>query len=425
MYEIFFHLLPLGIGLFGIAGGGGSSSGGGGGGGGGGGSYNSSSGGSGSSDLGLFEIIFIITGLIIFFGMAFYGQRHALRVRSEKMKKRLLAAQAADSIWNQEALIKYADSIFLRHQKDWSAFDTKSLQEYMTPEYMRHTVLMLAALKNSNRQNQVDNIKIISTEILDFSDFTDNARDSFSAVIVARVDDIINDTALNKKIHKQTITATQTYKFIRSADTWLFSGIDQSTASAGEYNASLEKFAASHQMCYSIDWGWLLLPQRGQVFGTGQFGVSDINNHVIGMYKDVLIQLYSYKPNPAIARGYLIAQTSVPKNYGDIVVRRRNGVMNFKIRGLNKLSTEWGDFNKKYDVFASDTEQATSFELLNPSFMEKLEALPFEVSIEVVDNVVYLYAKEGLSDIAGSEVGPVRYETMLGVLKAAFKEMRM
>lgn len=425
MYELFFHLLPLGISLLGIAGGGGSSSGGGGGGGGGG-SYSSSGGsGGGDSDLGIFEIIFIVIGLILFFGMAYFGQKHTIRVRNEKLKKRFQAAQATDSIWNQQELIEYANSIFLRHQKDWSAFDTKSLQEYMTPEYMRHTLLMLAALKNANRQNQVDNIKIISTEILDFSDFKDNTKDNFAAVIVARVDDIINDTALNKEIHKQTLTSTQTYKFVRSGDTWLFSGIDQSTASASEYNASLEKFAMSHNMCYSIDWGWLLLPQRGQVFGTGQFGVSDINNHVIGMYNDVLIQLYSYKPNPAMTSGYLIAQTAVPKNYGDIVVRRRNGVMNFKIRGLNKLSTEWNDFNKKYDVFASDTEQATSFELLNPSFMEKLEALPFEVSIEVVDNVVYLYAKEGLSDVAGSEVGPVRYETMLGVLKAAFKEMRM
>lgn len=99
--------------------------------------------------------------------------------------------------------------------------------------------------------------------------------------------------------------------------------------------------------------------------------------------------------------------------------------MNFKIKDLNKLSTEWGDFNKKYDVFASNAEQATSFELLNPTFMEKLEAVPFEVNIEVVDNVVYLYADEAESKVTTSAYDAQRYEVMLGLLKDAFKEMRM
>lgn len=191
------------------------------------------------------------------------------------------------------------------------------------------------------------------------------------------------------------------------------------------YNAELEKFAAANKFCYSADWGWLLLPERGQLFGSGKFGLSDINNHVIGVYNNVLIQLYTYISFGGDAKSYLIAQTSLPKSYGDIVVRRRRTGMNFKIRGLNKLSTEWGDFNKKYDIFASNAEQATSFELLNPLFMEKLEAIPFEVNIEVVDNVVYLYADENAHGIASSQEDASRYGAMLEVLKAAFIEMRM
>ena len=69
-------------------------------------------------------------------------------------------------------------------------------------------------------------------------------------------------------------------------------------------------------------------------------------------------------------------------------------------------------------MFASGYEQATSFELLNPTYMEQLEALPFEVNIEVVDNVVYLYTDERGSDGA-------TYETMLDLLEKAFKEMRL
>ena len=79
---------------------------------------------------------------------------------------------------------------------------------------------------------------------------------------------------------------------------------------------------------------------------------------------------------------------------------------------------EWGDFNKNYEVWASDVERVTSFELLNPSFMVKLQEMSFEINIEVVDNIVYLYSKK---TVPSSE----NYEKMLSILQQAFKEMRM
>ncbi|MEP7205001.1 MAG: DUF3137 domain-containing protein [Candidatus Saccharibacteria bacterium] len=420
MNELIMPIVYDSLNLFSIAGGGGS----GGGGGGGGGSFGGGSSGGASGPLNYL----IIALIVLVFVLVVYSTiqtRRANKLRREKTRVELATASATDSLWNQQSLIEFANSIFLRHQKDWSAFNLESMKQYMTPAYLYHTQLMMAALKGAQRQNQVDNIMITSTEIVDVSDSLDNTQDHFGAVIVAQVDDIINNTALSKQIHKQTLVAEQTYKFQRLNQTWLFSGIDQSTASMLTHNAELEKFAAANNFCYSLDWGWLLLPERGQLFGSGKFGLSDINNHIIGVYNNVLIQLYTYSPNSQIIKNYLIAQTSVPKSYGDIVVRRRRTGMNFKIRGLNKLSTEWGDFNKKYDVFASNAEQATSFELLNPLFMEKLESLPFEVNIEVVDNVVYLYADENARGIASLQDDAIRYGAMLEVLKAAFKEMRM
>ncbi len=52
--------------------------------------------------------------------------------------------------------------------------------------------------------------------------------------------------------------------------------------------------------------------------------------------------------------------------------------------------------------------------------MEKLEAVPFEVNIEVVDNDVYLYAPEKAKDTDAT-----RYDTMLRLLQEAFKQMRL
>ena len=78
---------------------------------------------------------------------------------------------------------------------------------------------------------------------------------------------------------------------------------------------------------------------------------------------------------------------------------------------------EWGEFNDMYEVFASDLEKVTSFELLNPAFMVHLRELPFEANIEVVDNVVYVFAQAGMS------VG--NYQALLEILQKAYKEMKL
>ena len=55
-------------------------------------------------------------------------------------------------------------------------------------------------------------------------------------------------------------------------------------------------------------------------------------------------------------------------------------------------------------------------ELLTPNFMEKIYGLPFELNIEVVDNVVYFFTKNRGAD---------NYQQMLEVLSWAFDEMKM
>jgi hypothetical protein len=50
--------------------------------------------------------------------------------------------------------------------------------------------------------------------------------------------------------------------------------------------------------------------------------------------------------------------------------------------------------------------------------MEMLEALPFEVNIEVVDNVIYLYAPESKTDTQA-------FSTMLDVMHKAFEELKL
>jgi hypothetical protein len=414
--------LSLLVDLFSIAGGGGS--GGGGGGGGGGGSFSgggSSSGGSGEGSW----IEFVITVLIIIavFVITTHASAKAIAAvqrRRAEMKEKLVRLAAADKVWEPGKLETDARDTFTQYQKDWSSFNLDSMKTYMTPEYYQHNLLMMGALKLAARQNDVQRPVVYTAEIMHFEDNLDTDNDIHTVEMAVGVHDVLKDTNDQSILFEKDLSAREFYKFKRSKSKWLFAGIDQATANPAMRNAELKTFAKDNKYFYSIDWGHLLLPRRGQLFASGSFGVSDINNHVIGLYKDIIIQLYTYLPNPKNAmQNFLIAQTSVPKNYGDIVVQRKKGIFAGRPQGLRKIKMEWSDFNSRYEVFASDSELATSFELLHPKFMEQLQELSFEINIEVVDNMVYLYTPEN------GTVNSDHYEQMLAILKAAFKEMRL
>jgi hypothetical protein len=257
--------------------------------------------------------------------------------------------------------------------------------------------------------------------VVNLDDEAQNDEDRVTVGLTATADDRLIDDITGRELYRDGSPFTEYWHFKRQDNIWLLDDISQSTESKVSKREDIAEFARKNGYFYSPDWGWLLIPARGQLFDKAKFGVSDINNHVIGMYRqDFLLQLYTYDPNPKNQGAYLIAQTNLPKSYGDIVVRRRRFWHFKKPSGLNKISMEWIDFNKKYEVFASDAEQVTSFELLHPAFMEKLEKLPFEVNIEVVDNVVYLFAAQTF-DEAKSD----RYGQMLEILQEAYKQMKL
>ena len=354
-------------------------------------------------------------------GAGLYGWFGKL-TQSKKTKAALAAAVKNDGAWDEARLTAMTTEVFNRFQQDWSNLNAEAMKAYMTPQYQYHNALMVYALQLAGRRNLVNNPKIGQVTVVDIHDAADNSQDVALIGVQASASDQLVDTATNSVIFTDSKPFTEFWRFQRSGEGWLLSGIQQATTSSWRTSPALEQFATQQGYYYSPDWGWLLIPSRGQLFGDAKFGTSDINNHVIGLYKQqLLVQLYTYLPKPqSSGKNYLIAQANLPKHYGNIVVRRKGGLLQFGgIRGLHEVSTEWPDFNKKYQVFATSSEQATSLELLHPSYMQQLEALAFEVSIEVVDNVVYLYTEvKSIGDAS-------QYQTMLALLHAAFNEMRL
>lgn len=343
--------------------------------------------------------------------------------KSQTAKADIAKAAQLDPAWNEPQISAQTSEMFSKFQNDWATFNVDSMRGYVTQPYMYHLELMLYALKLRQRRNDMQNVKISQIFPVEINDSVDNSQDRITYFIEASAKDSIieNIDGTETNLFTDNNTFSELWHLVRNGNEWKLESIEQTTAQYNAQKNDIKLFAEQNGLYYSPDWGWLLLPRRGVLFSKGSFGKSDINNHVIGVYNNLLIEIYTYIENPlnSTVVSYTIAQVALPKRYGSIIVEAKKSwsqnIFGSTPKGYNKISMEWPDFNKRYNVYATDIEQVTAFELLHPVYMEKLFALPFKVSIEVVDNVVYLYTLDKKAD----------YATMLSILKDAFKEMRL
>lgn len=403
------------IAIFGFAGGGGSSSGGGGGGGGGSSSHSSSyssshssSSSSSSSDsdpiLGLFTIAIV---LIVIFACVKSGRK--------------LSFKDYNSTAEEKEIHRQAEEIFKSYQADWSDFNTKSIKKYTTTHYYKHAELMLELLQNLHRANKVSKLKVKKVYLLDpVNENTGTPAHLRIAFSFAGLDEVIENDGT--KLYSQYVSdAVETWDFVYDGKTIKLSGISQPTESAPHLVRSLANFADENGLFYSPDWGRYALPKRGMIFGGASMKIADINNHVIGKWGDLLIQLYTYAETPGRTVGsyYIVGQINVPKDYLGVVVKSKNFKAGKKPdKSYDKFELEWNEFNNRYDVYAASRDALPAFELLNPKFMEYLYSKNPSYNLEVVDNVIYIYAP--ISTVTEQD-----YEDLLEVLKKAYDELKM
>ncbi len=382
----------------------------------------------------LFSAIGFLVAIGAFIGIpvgmtAQYPGKGMFKKNSDRVSSVMQDAAQTDSSWNKQALEDYAKDVFNLYQQCWSNNNLKPCKNNLTPRYYKHACLMVEALKQAHRTNRITDLEIIDAAITNMQDVEGKDGDSYVVGIYAEAVDDIIDTPSNQILFQDERDFTEYWVFVRQDSKWLLDQINQTTEDYSKLNKPLADFASSKGMFFSIDWGWLLLPARGQLFSSASFGASDINNHVIGFQTSksgarLLTQIYNYTPsleedNPY--KGYLVAQAYLPKSYGNILVREKKSFRLFgSPKGLTQVQMEWGEFNNKYEVWVTDIELATSFELLHPAFMQQLEGLPFKLNIEVVDNVLYLYSEgQSVDKNAGN------YAAMLDILNEAFKQMKM
>lgn len=372
-------------------------------------------GGGSSSGSGGGSLVGGVIYFVIFVGASAFAW-HKRKKKIEAAKRIIDAASASDGAWRGDVLADRVRDVFLRFQNDWSNFNTESMREYLTESYLKRMVLELSVLQNEGRRNIMENVSCTSVAILEATDELDNSKDRFVAEVHGKAKDILMDEKNSKRLYTDNNPFTELWEFIREGDIWKLNLIKQTTENKYLRENKIEEFSKRNGFFYDPDFGWLMMPNKGVIFNKTNFAISDINNHVIGYYRDKIIEFYTYIPSTGkYSEGnYIVAQTVIPRSYNDILVRRKRMLFNFGPFRLRRIKTESNEFDRKFCLWADKNDQVSSFELLTPNFMEKIYELPFELNIEVVGNFLYFYAKSRKD---------VDYDKMLEILSWAFDEM--
>ncbi len=362
------------------------------------------------------------------------------RKRIRKAEARQKQAQANDPTWSDEAIEQRVTEVFHTFQKDWSDFNTENMKSYLTPRYQNHISLMLVALHQMGRRNEMKSVSLSKVTLFGVDDSEHDEHDRFNVEIKASAIDNLVDLRTGKVLHGNSSSFEELWHFEREGREWDLDSITQINRDdlIVKYDPKVDKkyldFAEQNGFFYNADFGWLLMPLHGVLFSEASYGRSDINHHVIGLYNNVVVQFFEYIPliqekaklkdhfrhfykkRNSLAK-YTIAHATLTKEYSNILVERRSfpSFFSFSPSGMLKVSLEWPQFNKLFNVFATDIDKVTSLELLHPAFMEKLAHAPYRINLEIIGNDLYLYTTDKKAD----------YQQMLKILKEAFEEMKM
>ena len=431
--HVFLIATSMIISLFGFAGGGGSSSGGFGGGGG---SSWSSDHSSGHRKLtkeeaqikNMVGMASSLVVLIFISGYVLYEKKKEKNPHKTPLSHSDIASMSAalemvdhNDTAQEKLLHEEAKKIFVDYQNDWSTFNYDAIQNYTTDKYFQHACLMLELLKTMNRKNVVSDLVVLKTCLLTA---VDNASSLPMKVRVlfkfSGTDGLVEYNTGNALHSDKVFNAGEIWNFFYDGKSLKLDSISQLSESYSHLMESIEKFAEDNRLFYSPDWGRLALPIEGLIFNKRTFVTADINNHVIGMWNNCLIQMYTYSARPTDADSYyLVGQINTRKTYKGVLVLTHKIKSEFKKPyTYNEFKMEWEDFNKKFDVYASSEDALTAFELLNPAFMEMLYDKELPYNLEVIGNTIYFFSRI-------AETNKDSYAELLDVLREAFKQLRM
>lgn len=361
-----------------------------------------------SSFVGFLWLAFIVA--VIFFLV----RQSRLSQNSRAATKEINDAAQKDAAWEPSKLTERASSLFLAYQDAWCKDDTTWIETLATSDFAERTVLKMDVLRNMKREDVMTGTKILSMSLDSAHDDNDNAKDLFVMRIIASADDRLMDKEENKQLFREDGVFIEYWTFNRVGNDWRIAGVRQETEDLTQTHSSIENFAQENNLFYEPDFGWLMLPTKGELFKKNKLGTSDINDHVIGKHRGKIVEFYTmraYNGGP----NWLVAQAILPISHFDVLVRPKK-FLQITPRGMKHHQTESNAFDKIFTVDSDPKDNITTFELLVPDFMQYMIDLPFELTIEVVGNTLYF---------ATPDIDKADHPEMLRLLDRAFDSMKM
>ncbi|MET1033588.1 MAG: hypothetical protein ABWX94_03740, partial [Candidatus Saccharimonadales bacterium] len=329
----------------------------------------------------------------------------------QRITKRDLARKLSKESPNRQF-----EDIFWKYKQNWNDQAFSGLKTYATDNFYKQTEYLQAALRSIGRTFTLDDIDLKHFDPYNVKDKVGTAEDtllfqvSYEATLTLNEDDV--------EIAQRRHLFYEFWYFVRSGNDWRLDQMASRESGIGGEDKRLANFATEHDLVRTFPPLGVLLPRTGALFegrsslvgGTlkewldFQFNVQPgevdntigVQDHYVGKWRGAVVQLYTYIANNSFSStfGYVpVAQISLPKDYGHIVVRPKSLVSKFDLDpSYEQMSLEWPDFNKRYDVFATDKDLLASLELINPDFMAFLyDHLP-SACLEVQGSNVYIYA---------------------------------
>ena len=350
--------------------------------------------------------LLVFLSFVLFIFLLHYVSSRKLKNIKEKTQKNLIKEKGINLV----EIDRHIFEIFPRFQKDWSDFNFESMKEYVTDAYLEHVTLQLQILKLEGRVNSMSHVKIHDVWIVN-STYEDKRRDRLSVEITALAKDVLEDNQ-GEIIHTDSNTFTEYWHFKKEAAGWKLDLITQRKTPLSKAQLTIKDFADRHNLSFDSSYGLLSLPIQGSIFSKKEFGIAEIDNHVLGTHEGTPFEIYTFLTNKKGT--YLVSQSYINTHFEHIIVRR-NIKFKHKPKDVELADVDNWKIAQKYSVYTSIDGPEISLNILNSQFMKRFDSLPKDFTIEILGNIVVCYTQESRK---------TTYDQMFDMTKALLDELK-
>lgn len=135
-----------------------------------------------------------------------------------------------DPLWDEDHIHRRVELAYFSIQSAWTNRDQDIAREYVSDRLYAKHKMQTDEMIASHRRNVLENVNLMSADIIGVRDFNDDARDHFEVHIKGSMADyMVNDEtgAVVSGKPGETELFTEIWRFVRGEDDWVLDEIEQ------------------------------------------------------------------------------------------------------------------------------------------------------------------------------------------------------